>query len=188
MTAPAGASSALRLGGWAAIATAVVAPIGLVFLVAMYAAFAAGARSQGLAFGWINDVLAVVTGLLMLPVTVAVHTLLGPGAPRASRLALVIGIGANLTIAVLQSLLVVGTLTFQQEIGPVLIAFLFLAAWFVLTGYLGSSSGLLPNGVRMSLLAITYVAYPLWALWLGRHFLSRSGAPALSVSAEAARR
>lgn len=165
------ASGTLRLGGRAALVTGVVAPVGLVFLVAMYAAFGAGARSQGLAFGWVNDVLAIVTGLLMLPVAVAVHALLGSHAPAASRFALVIGIGANLAIVVLQSLLVLGALRFEQEIGPVLVAFLVLAVWFVLTGYLGSSSGLLPNGVRMGVLPVTYIGYPIWAFWLGRHLL-----------------
>lgn len=165
------ATTVLRLGGWAALATAVVAPIGLVFLVALYVALAAGATSQGLAFGWVNDVLAIVSGLLMLPVVVAVHALLGPSAPRASRLALGIGLGANLAIVALQSLLVLGTLAFQQQIGLVLVAFLFLVIWFVMTGYLGRSSGLLRSGVRMSLFAITYVGYPIWAFWLGRHLL-----------------
>jgi hypothetical protein len=123
----------------------------------------------------------------MLTVAVAVHLLVRSQRPTASRLALMVGIGANLAIVVLQSLLVVGTLTFQQEIGPVLVAFLFLAAWFVTTGYLGSSSRLLPNGIRMSLLAITYVAYPIWAFWLGRHLLNRVALPVSRLSAGAER-
>jgi hypothetical protein len=178
---------ALRLGGWAALASGLISAIGFVCLVLLYALFAAGSTSEALAFGWINDVLAVVNGLLLMPVAVAVHVLLRSQWPTASRLALMIGIGANLAIVVLQSLLVVGTLTFQQEIGPVLVAFLFLAAWFVTTGYLGSSSRLLPNGVRMSLLAITYVAYPIWAFWLGRHLLNLAGVPVSSLSAGAER-
>ena len=184
MTARIESAGALRLGGMAALANAVVAPIGLVFLIAMYAAFGAGARSQGLVFGWVNDLLAVVSGVLMLPVAVAVHRLLGPERPTASRLALAIGIGVNLAIVVLQSLLVLGALTFDQEIGPVLIAFLFLAVWFVLTGYLGSSTGLLPKGIRMSVLAATYLGYPIWAFWLGRHLLqaARQATPEVSES------
>jgi hypothetical protein len=149
-----------------------------VFLVAMYASFAIGAMSQGLVFGWVNDVLAIISGLLMLPVAVAVHLLIRSGAPRLSRLALLIGIGANVAIVILQSMLVLGALTFAEEIGPVLGAFLFLAVWFVMTGYLGSRSGVLPRGVRMSLLAVTYVAYPIWAIWLGRHLRRAGGAPA----------
>jgi hypothetical protein len=165
------------MGGRAAYATAVVAPIGLAFLVAMYVSFALGAKSPGLAFGWINDMLAVVTGLLMLPVAVAVHVLLRDRAPRASRLALILGIGANVAIAILQSLLVAGVLTFDQEIGPVLIAFLALVVWFVTTGLMGSSTGVLPHGIRMSVLAATYIGYPFWAAWLGRHLLGRAGEP-----------
>ena len=179
--------SILRLGGWAALASGLISAVGFVCLVLMYVLFAASSTSEALAFGWINDVLAVVNGLLMLPVAVAVHVLLRSQRPTASRLALMIGIGADLAIVVLQSLLVVGTLTFQQEIGPVLVAFLFLVAWFVTTGYLGGSSGLLPNGVRMSLLAITYVAYPIWAFWLGRHLLNLAGEPVSSLSAGAER-
>ena len=179
--------SIYRVAGWAALASGLVSAVGFVCLALMYALFAAGSASAALAFGWVNDVLAVVNGLLMLPVAVAVHELIRSQRPTASRLALMIGIGANLAIVVLQSLLVIGTLTFQQEIGPVLVAFLFLAVWFVTTGYLGSSSRLLPNGVRMSVLAITYVAYPIWAIWLGRHLLNRAAVPVSSLSAGAER-
>ena len=170
-------SSVLMLGGRAAFATAVITPIGLAFLVAMYVSFAVGATSPGLAFGWVNDALAIVTGLLMVPVAVAVHVLLRERGPQASRLALIVGIGANAAIVILQSLLVAGVLTFEGEIGPVLIAFLALAVWFVTTGLLGSATGVLPHGVRMSVLAATYVAYPFWAFWIGRHLIRRAGEP-----------
>jgi hypothetical protein len=180
-------SRILRLGARAAYATGVVAPIGLASLIAMYVAFAIGSMSRGLVFGWINDVLAIVTGLLMLPVAVAVHVLLRSGAPQLSRLLLLIGIGANVAIVVLQSLLVLGALTFAQEIGPVLVAFLFLAVWFVMTGYLGSRSGVLSRGFRMGLLAVTYVGYPIWAFWLGRHLLQLVGEPVSGPPAGAER-
>ena len=171
MTTRAQTSTVLRLGGWAAYANGVVSAVGLAFLIAMFASFTVGATSPGLVFGWINDVSGVVAALLMLPLVVAVHVLLRPHAPTVRGLAMVIGLGANLAIMVLQSLLIVGALTFQEEVGPVLIAFLFLVVWLVLTGYLGSSSGTLPHGLRMGLLAVTYVGYPIWAFWLGRHLL-----------------
>ena len=170
-------TSVLRLGGSAAYANGVVSAIGLVFLIAMYASFAVGATSPGLVFGWINDVSAVVAAVLMLPLVVAVHVLLRPHAPLLSGLAMLIGIGANVAIMVLQSLLVVEALTFEEEIGPVLVAFLVLVVWLVMTGYLGSRSGALPHGLRMGLLAVTYVGYPIWAFWLGRHLLRLAGEP-----------
>src|SRR6266566_2828900 len=167
-------TTVLRLGGRAMYATAIVAPIGFTFLVAMYVSFAVGGKSQGLVFGGINDVLAVVTGLLMLPTVVAVDVLLRDRTPLASRLALIVGIGANVAIVILQSLLIDGVLTFEQEIGPVLIAFLALVVWFVATGLMGSSTGVLPHGLRMGILAATYIGYPFWAFWLGRHLLRRA--------------
>ena len=180
-------TTVLRMGGRAAYANGVVSAVGLVFLIAMFASFAAGATSPGLVFGWINDVSGVVAALLMLPLVVAVHVLLRPHAPILSRLATVIGLGANLAIMVLQSLLVLGALTFQEEVGPVLIAFLFLVVWLVLTGYLGTSSGTLPHGLRMGLLAVTYVGYPIWAFWLGRRLRQQIRGPVASPAALAER-
>lgn len=169
-------TAVLRLGGWTAYASGVVAAIGLVFLIAMFASFAVGAQSPGLVFGWINDVLVMVSYLLAMPSAIALRALLRPHAPVLSELATVIGISAIAAIVVLQWLLVVRALTFEEQIGPVSIALLVVAVWFVMTGYLGRSSGALPHGVRMGLLAATYIGYPIWAFWLGRHLL-RDAAP-----------
>jgi len=114
----------LRLGAWAAYPSGVVSAIGLVFLIALYASFGVGAVSQGLVFGWINDVSAIVNGVLMLPIAVALHIVLRPHSPILSGVAMTIGIIAIAAITVLKSLLVLGALTFAQEIGPVLVAFL----------------------------------------------------------------
>ncbi len=171
-------STVLRLGGWTVYASGVVATIGVVFLIAMFASFAVGATPAGQVFGWMNDVLVMVSYLLAAPSAIALGVLLRPGAPTLSGLAVVIGISAIAAIVVLQALLVVGALAFEAQIGPVSIAFLGLVVWFVLTGYLGSSSGALPQGVRMGLLAATYVGYPLWAFWLGRQLIPLAREPA----------
>ena len=163
------AGPAARLVPWTAYASGVVSAIAAAFLVAMFVCFALGARSTGLVFGAINDALLVLWGLLTLPLPVALHTMLRPRAPVASALAMTIGTGAIVAIMVLQTMLVIGTLTFEQQVGPVSIAFLGLAVWLVAVGYLGSSSGILPNGVRMGIIGATYFGYPFWAFWLGRH-------------------
>jgi hypothetical protein len=59
-------------------------------------------------------------------------------------------------------------LTFEQQIGPVSIAYLALAAWFVLTGRLGSVTGTLPDGVRWGVFAAVYLGYPFWAIRTAR--------------------
>lgn len=163
--------TAQRVGRIAEV-SGIVAAISLAFLLAMFASFAAGATVIGLVFGWINDVLAVVTEVLMLPIAVALHVLLRASVPRLSLVAMWIGIAGMLAIAVLQTLLVLGILTFEEEIGPVSIAFLPVVAWFVLTGYLGSSSGVLPRGLRMGILGATYAGRPIWAFWLARRLRS----------------
>ena len=159
----------LRLGGWMAIASGVTAAVGMVFLVAMFASFAVGATSLGMAFGRVNDVLVLVSYLLAVPVVLALQALLRPHAPALSALAMFIGLGAIAAIVVLQWLLVSGALTFEEQIGPVSIALLVFGAWLVMAGFLGSRSGFLPNGVRMGLFAAVYVGYPIWAIWMARH-------------------
>ena len=168
-------STVPRQVAWTAYASAFVSAIGWVFLIAMFASFAVGATSPGLAFGRINDVLVVAWGLLALPLAVALHSLLRQQAPILSGLAMMMGIGALAAIIVLQWLLLVGALTFDEQVGPVSIAF--LVAWFITTGYLGRSSGTLPDGLRMGLLAATSVGYAFWAVWLARRLMHMDSEP-----------
>lgn len=189
MTTPRAESPAvLRLGGWTAYASGVAAAIGLVFLIVMFASFAIGTRPAGLVFGSINDVMVMVTYLFAMPSAIALGVLLRPYAPRLSGLYTVIGLGAMAAVIVLQWLLVVRALTFEEQIGPVSIALLVVAAWFVLTGYLGRSSGVLPHGVRMGLLAATYIGYPIWAFWLGRCLLEKAAPGNIAAPANGGQR
>ncbi len=158
-----------RIGWWTAYPSAAVAVVGIAFLMAMFIAFAIGARGAAMVLGWINDVLVLVSYLLSVPVAITLYAVLRRQHQMLSALALITGIGALASIVVLQWLLITGVLTFEQQIGPVSITMLGLACWFVLTGYLVSSSGLLSRGVWMGLLAATYVGYPIWALWIGRY-------------------
>jgi hypothetical protein len=179
--------TAFRAAGWAAIVSGLAAAVGIVFLVAMFASFAAGATASGQTSGRINDVLVLVSYLLAAPSVVAVHMLLRPRAPLLSGVLAAVGLGAIGAIVVLQYLLISEILTFEQQVGPVSIAILVLGVWFVTTGYLGRSSGLLLRGVRMGLIAATYVGYPIWAIWMGRRLAAGSVAtsrPGFAISVE----
>jgi len=157
-----------RLSAPALRASGVFGAIGLVFLIAMYVAFAVGARSSALTLGWINDVSAVITTPLALPGMLALHDRIRPGAGRAGGRLLVLGIGSSIAIAILQLLLVTGVLTFEQEAGPVVIAYLGFGAWLVLTGRIAQRQGILPGGTRLGAFAAVYVGYPVWAFRLAR--------------------
>ncbi len=74
-------AAALRLGGWTTLGSGVVAVIGLAFLVGMFVLFAIGAKSPGMVFGRINDVLVVVSYTLAGSFAIALHGLLRPRAP-----------------------------------------------------------------------------------------------------------
>ena len=73
-----------------------------------------------------------------------------------------------LAIAVLQILLIAGVLSFDQQVGPVSVAFFGLfGGWLLITGYLGRGLQALPRSMLMSFVGWTYVGYPIWAFWLG---------------------
>src|SRR5262249_17385888 len=111
--------------------------------------------------------------LLALPITLALQQFMHARTPVLSTLALLMGILGIFAVVVLQLFLVVGILSFEQEVGPVLIALLVFGVWLVITGYrLGRSTGKLPHSLLVSILALMYFGYPIWAIWLARLLIS----------------
>lgn len=159
---------AARTAGTALLVSAAVALVGIAFLVAMFAAFAAGDTSQGMVWGAINDTLVLVSYLLVAPTVLVLNEVLQPRWHGWSTLAAALGIAGIIGIVVFQGLLVAGILTFEQEIGPVMIPFLAFTIWILATGYMTSQTGLLPRGVPLAVLASLYVGFPVWAWVLGR--------------------
>ena len=157
--------------GWCSIASGIVSFIGIVFLIAMFVGFST--NNLGLPrFGTLNDICVIIQYLLALPITLALHQILKVHAPVLSRAAMLTGIAGILTVGVLQWLLVSGVVTFEEQVGLVMVALLVVGIWLVITGYLGRSTGKLPSGVLISILAAFYLGYPIWAIWLGRLLLS----------------
>lgn len=148
--------------------SSVTGAIGVVCLVAMYAAFGAGARNTALTVGWVSDVSGIVTMPLAMPGMLALHGRIRSHAGRAGDALLVLGLGSSAAISVLQLLLVAGSLPFEQEIGPVTVAYLVLGAWFVLAGRIAQRAGILPGGTRLGAMAAAFAGYPVWALRLAR--------------------
>jgi len=167
-------ASPLRVAGWSLILAALVAVVGIVFLAIMYASFAAGVQRDGQRYGGINDILVAVQYLLMLP-AIAAAFVLGrarwPGRSLAIALAGVVLVGV---IVLLQGLLIGGAMTFEQQVGPLSIMLVLLAAWFVAIGWLFTALGLVRRGIVLGLLAATYLGFPIWAFWLGRALRDRA--------------
>jgi hypothetical protein len=161
----------------------VIGAVGVVTLLAMYAGFAMGARQTAMTIGWVNDVTGIVTLPLAIPGIVAFHARLRPEAGRTGDRLLVVAIGATGVIAVLQLLLVIGALPFEQQIGPVTIAFLVMLAYFVLIGRIATRAGVMPNGALLGVGAGLYVGYPLWTFRVAR--VVEAAPAALTVPAAA---
>src|SRR5215467_14939072 len=154
----------LRIAGWSACASGVVALIGMVPFVTL--------PLFGVNFPRLNDSAAIGQYLLALPLTVALHQLVQARAPMLSTVAMVIGIVGILAFAVIQVFWLAeafGVTTYYLLLG---VAFPMMGAWLVMTGLLlgrtFATRGTLRHSRLMGILAATYVAYPIWALWLGR--------------------
>jgi hypothetical protein len=157
--------------GWCSIASGIVSFIGIVFLIAMFIGFST--NNIGLQrYGTLNDICIIIQYLLALPIILALYQFQKVYAFLLSRVAMLIGIAGLIAVVILQWLLVSGVLTFEEQIGPVMIALLVVGIWLVLTGYLGRSTGNIPRSLLMSVLAAFYLGYPIWAIWLRRLLLS----------------
>jgi hypothetical protein len=156
----------LRVAGWSAYASGVVAISGLLPFVTVFA--------FGVNIPRLNDSAVIVQYLLALPITVALHQLVQAGAPLRSQVAMLIGIVGIGAVAVVQVLwLFAAVLNWTTYIILVGTAMLLIGSWVVITGYaLGRPAGTLRQSLFMSILAATYVAYPIWAIWLGRLLLA----------------
>lgn len=177
-----------RLAGTCLMASAVVGTVGVVSLVGMFAAFGAGAQEVGERLGYINDVSAFPTLLLAVPAVIELRRLVRPGSPLVMDAMTLVALGSIAGVLALQWLLVTRALTFAQQIGPVMVAYLGLQGWYVVSGWLASRSGVVPRGGRLGVAAVTYVGYPIWAASVGRRLRELADAPtARPVRASASR-
>jgi hypothetical protein len=154
----------VKLAGWCAYASGIVSIFGIVFLVAFF--------TLGGLFGPLNDLAVIVQYVLMLPIALALQQLLRPHGPGLSMVGMLLGIVGIFAVIILQFLLVAGVLTFGQQIGMVIPAFLVVLAWFVINAYLGRSIEVLPKSMLFNVLAGLYIGYPLWGFSVGRRLRS----------------
>ena len=167
------------------------------------------ALSEGLvftlggAFGKINDTVSVLQMLLMLPVAIALFLLRPPGVTGLALLAVAIGGVGMVITAVLQALLVLGYVEYEQTITAVLSAGGAIGLWLILAnvltleqilpaglvvfgalagaGYLLATVGFYRGDQQHPLFytggVLIVVGYSVWATWLGR--LLQTGSLAL---------
>ena len=126
----------LRFAGWAAYFNATVFVLSLVALMIFF--------SIGGIWGRINDSLSVVWMISYIPIGVALYLLTRPINAPISLVSTIVGIAAMLVFTVLQILLVIGGVTFEQTFTAVL-TMTALVGLFVLIQALLARAGMVGN-------------------------------------------
>jgi hypothetical protein len=199
----------------AALVAGIASIIGFIALILFFALEAPGvsADPQGFHFwGFISDIAGPLTMIPLIIVMLALHRAERAQAPTLSRVALMVGVIGALGVTLLQVLLIIRVLTFEQEVGPVVLAMGIAGVWLILASYMARVQHILPSGlawlgivtgvaqaaypllfqalgganfytnmgsdyVVMGLASIimlvSYLGFPIWALWFARVWTSR---------------
>lgn len=161
--------SAVHRAGGIAILVGIISSVGIVFFIGLYALYTTPLKELGLTFGMINDICVTIQYLLTIPIALALYRILVTYNPLLIRGATIIGIIGMISTAGLQLLVIFGVLTFEQQFIWIAMAIILgIGSWLVITGLVARYTERLPHSVRMSLLAVPFFGYPLWAFWLGR--------------------
>jgi hypothetical protein len=149
-----------RVAGWSALINAFVGITGFVALMLFF--------TLGGLWGSINDSLSVIWALSLIPLAwlfVQANRLVNP---RLGTLATLVGIGATLFFAVLQGLLVVGVVRFEQTLGAVLTLTGVIGLWLLISGLLARAGQTLPLGLVWAMLAFGVgLLFSAVGFWLG---------------------
>jgi hypothetical protein len=162
----------LRIPTSAAYGSAIVAAIGVLFLVLMYADFLTPAKGLRV-FGPLNDACVLVQYALALPIVVALHRLLTQHSPHLRVLALIFEVGGAAGTIVFQAVLLSGLLPFRQQVLYAAASLLVVGIWVLTTGVMGRRSGILQGSVPLLVLAAPCFGYPIWAYRLGQQLRQR---------------
>ena len=115
------------------------------FLLGFFALDSYGVRLAGFSFGYLNDILGAVQFATLAPVVWALGRRLP--ATRTVRVATVGAVAASVTFVVLSVLLITGTLTFSQQIGPVILTIIVVYGWLLMVNLVGHRTRSLPRAV-----------------------------------------
>jgi hypothetical protein len=149
-------------------------------------------------FGIMNDVASVVIALTSIPILIMLHTLHRTGSIVLSWTALLVGIASLIVAAITQTMLVLKIIKYEQTI-PATIGFGIFGVSLMLYGYLSYTQGTFTRNIAVwGILAglgyflvivgfllgqqnhpLTYIgglmsviAFPVWTIMLGKHWLN----------------
>lgn len=192
----------LRFAGWAAYFNATIFVLSLVALIIFF--------SIGGIWGRINDSLSVIWMISYIPIGVALYLLTRPINAPISLVSTIVGIAAMLVFTVLQILLVIGGVTFEQTFTAVLTMTALVGLFVLIQALLARAGSLFPPGLIWAMviyglasmvgavgfqiggeshplamigLLLTAIAGLVWVIWFGRYLLAEQVAVTLTSSA-----
>jgi hypothetical protein len=115
------------------------------FLLGFFALDSSGVRLAGLSLGQLNDILGAVQFAALAPVVWALGRRLP--ATRTVRVATVLAVAAAVIFVILSVLLIIGTLTFTQQIGPLMVTILAIYGWLLAVNLVAHRTRTLPRAV-----------------------------------------
>lgn len=186
-------NSLFNLAGWCGYIAAGATILGFITIIIFF--------MVGDPFGIMNDISSVVIALAGIPILLAMHQLHRSARPALSLIAFVIGIVAVLVVAATQTMLVLKIIKYEQSAAPATIGFGVFGASLILFGYLSYIANTFSR--RMSVWGIfaglgyilvtagfllglqehplsyiggvmTVIAFPTWAVMLGKQFVKSS--------------
>lgn len=170
---PTPASESSRpIGSLAAQLSAAVAAVGILFLILMYVGLATRTR-QLLVFGPLNDVCVLVQYALALPVVGALDRRLTALAAPQRRWLLALGLLGCGAAVVLQGLLLLGIMSFREQVGYASAAVLLAGVWTALAGLAARRHKVLDVNTRLLVGSALYFGYPLWAFRVSQQLRTR---------------
>jgi hypothetical protein len=155
----------VRYASWAAYTVGLMSILGFVSLILFFAIEAPQIPTNPTGFhiwGPLSDIAGPLTMLPLLIVIFALHQMERRRAPMLNRVATLIGVIGAVAVTLLQTLLIIKVLSFEQEIGPVVLATALVGVWQIIAGHLGRVQQILP--ARLAWLGIAVglaqAAYP----------------------------
>ena len=153
-----------------AFLSGISAVFGIVFIIIFYSDFEAYGQ-----FGTMNDIMVIVQYVLMLPIAFVLYRFLRNVDAGKAKTNFMIGLSGILAVITLQLLLVLNVIPFYIQIGPVILCFFIVLAWFILNRNLSQMDvnlkAVIPQNMTLTILAGLVFGYPVWAYLLGRNVI-----------------
>ncbi len=159
-----------RYAGWAAYLSAAFVALDLLISIGLLSLglFVPGPRSHSVSIESF-DVMSSFTTLLF---ALALYPLFRSNVSRVAQFGLVIGIVGGIYLTILHTLFVFEVVWFSDAIIPFLLGIAASEVWLLTASYLARPRDKPLLGIVMTILAMSFIGYPVWAIWLGRRLLT----------------